>query len=159
PPRRRRATPSASSRGSYRAFRSAPGWTRPITAASATGGSLGRTWTAPPSSGRAAPMRTFTATRGRRWALPRPQHERIALRVLERHVGAPRLLLRLSLDLHAAPLQLLVAPAHVVAGERAVEEGADAVLLAIRREQDDAGLRARDLELDPAPALAEGLVG
>lgn len=59
--------------------------------------------------------------------LPRPHHELIALRVFEDGVFAPGLLLRLLHELDAAFFQLPVAGLDVIAGEGAVEEGADAV--------------------------------
>src|SRR5262249_61475017 len=60
---------------------------------------------------------------------------------------------------HALRRQLLVRLLDVVARERAVEEGADALFVPVGREEDDARLRGADAELDPALRLAHGLVG
>src|SRR5262249_28441437 len=66
---------------------------------------------------------------------------------------------RRGLELDAAGLELLVGLPHVVARERSVEERADAVLVAVGREEHDAGFPTRDLELDPALSRAHRLVG
>src|SRR5262249_37294280 len=71
----------------------------------------------------------------------------------------PRLPGRLGRELHAARSQLAVGRFHVVAGEGAVEEGADARLMTLGREQHHRGLRVRDAQLDPALLVVEGLVG
>src|SRR5262249_50482939 len=78
--------------------------------------------------------------------------------ILENREGAPRLLLRRLDELDPLRLQLLVGLLHVVARERPVEERADALFVPIGGEEDDAGLRRADAELDPA-LLAHRLVG
>src|SRR6185369_16580436 len=65
----------------------------------------------------------------------------------------------LLLELHTALPKPVVSVVDVVAGEGAIEEGADAVLVALGREQDEPGLGAGDGELDPALAGSHRLVG
>jgi hypothetical protein len=57
------------------------------------------------------------------------EHEGVAVGILERREGSPRLLLRRGFESDAAILKLSVGVFDVVAGEGAVEERADAVLL------------------------------
>src|SRR4051812_39838135 len=85
--------------------------------------------------------------------------ERVAVRILEECRRAPGLLLRRLRELDAARHELLVRLLDVVGAERDVAEGADAVLLPRRTEERDTGLRAWDLQLDPAEAGAHGLIG
>src|SRR5438067_3065729 len=87
------------------------------------------------------------------------EHEAIAVRILEDRVCAPRLLLRLFLELDAALGQLAIGMMNIIAGERPVEERADAVFLAFGREQHHARLGTRDRELDPALAWPHRLIG
>src|SRR3569833_480590 len=86
------------------------------------------------------------------------QHEAVAVRIVEDRESAPGLFLGRPAEFDAALRQLAIAVLDVVAGERAVEEGADAILMAVRGEQHHTGLRAGDTELDPA-LLAHRLVG
>src|SRR5215469_18515272 len=78
------------------------------------------------------------------------QHEGVAVRVLELGERAPRLLFRRALELHPFGGHPAVGVVDIVAPERAVEEGADAFLVTLGREQHDGRLGARDGELDPA---------
>src|SRR5687767_8811194 len=94
-------------------------------------------------------MTTFSA---------RAQPELIAIRIAEGRKRAPMLLLRRGIEGDAARRQLAVRRLDVVAGERAVEEAADPVLLPVGREQDEAGRAVADGELDPALGVAERLV-
>ena len=62
-------------------------------------------------------------------------------------------------DLDAALRELAARGLDVVAGERTVEERADAIFMAFGREQHDARRRMRDAQLDPALAWAHRLIG
>src|SRR3569833_3104133 len=89
----------------------------------------------------------------------RGQDEHVAVRILELRERAPGLPARPFDDLDALLLQLPHRGLDVVARERAVEEGADAILVARRREAHEAGRRVRDAQLDPALARPHRLVG
>ncbi len=89
----------------------------------------------------------------------RAQDELVAVGIAEGRERAPGLLLRRRVELDAALAQLAVGGLDVVASEGAVEEAADPLLLAVGREQHEAGVAAADLQLDPALRLAERLVG
>jgi hypothetical protein len=91
--------------------------------------------------------------------LRRRQHEGIPIRIAELGERAPRLHGRRFDEVDAARAELAVGRFDVVACERAIEEGADTVFMAIRREQHDAGARHRHAQLDPALARAHRLVG
>src|SRR5690348_5679192 len=85
----------------------------------------------------------------RAWLL-RAYYELIAFGVFEDRVFAPGLLLGLFHELDAALFELAISRLHVVAGEGTVEEGADAVLVTLGREQHDAGGLAADFQFNPA---------
>src|SRR5262245_22889627 len=89
----------------------------------------------------------------------RGQHELIPIGILEHSELAPRLLLRTRHELDAAGAQLAIGCRHVVASERAVEERADAALVAFGREQHDARRGVGDAQLDPALLVVEWLIG
>src|SRR5205814_888050 len=91
-------------------------------------------------------------------SLLRPQHKLVAVGILENRVGAPLLALGWTGKLHAAFAQLTVRGFDVVTSERAVEERADAVLVAFGRKKDDPRFARADGKLDPA-LIAERLVG
>src|SRR6185295_9516243 len=89
----------------------------------------------------------------------RGEDEPVALRIAEHREVAPGLALGRPLERDAARGELLVGRLDVVATQRAVEEAADAVLVALRREQHEAGVRRADPQLDPALLVVERLVG
>src|SRR5438105_3622251 len=112
---------------------------------------------------RAGPPRVPCATAGRRVGAacepdratarpssPRRQDERVAVGVAELGEGAPGLPGRTFDELDAALRQLPVRRLDVVALQRAVEERADAILVAGRGEQHQARGRIADAQLDPA---------
>src|SRR5690606_5713918 len=91
--------------------------------------------------------------------LPARQHEAIAVRIAELGERAGGLRPGLVVEFDAALAHLAIGVFDVVAGDRAVEEGADARLVAIGGEEHDARLGPRYAEFDPALAGAHGLVG
>ena len=91
--------------------------------------------------------------------LPGRHHELIPVRILEDGEGAPGLFGGRAGELHAARAEFVVGPLHVVALKGDRGEGSDAVLVPVRREQDDAGFRARNGELDPTLLSVERLIG
>src|ERR1043165_9242899 len=88
----------------------------------------------------------------------RPEHKAIAFGILHDAVRAPGLLLGRALELHAALGKLSIGRFHVVARNGAIHLRADAILLAIHGEENNARLRGADAQFDPPPALAHRLV-
>src|SRR6185436_1607991 len=104
-------------------------------------------------------VRAQTLDRRRQLVSPGPDDELIAVRIFHDGKRPPRLLLRLRHELDPALAQLAVSRCDVVAGERAGEEAADAILVPFGSEQHDPRLRIADAQLDPALLLVELLVG
>jgi translocation and assembly module TamB len=91
--------------------------------------------------------------------LPARHDELVPVGIAEPRKSPPGLFLRRTVELDAALAQLAIAVVDIVAGEGAVEEAADPVLMPVGREQHHAGLGARNAQLDPALGLAHRLVG
>src|ERR1035438_1890324 len=87
------------------------------------------------------------------------QDELVAVGVFEDRRGAPGLYLRGLDKFDASGDVVFVGFLHIVGQERDTSEGADAVLLAGRGEEHDAGLGTGDAEFDPTLLVAERLVG
>src|SRR5260370_37954570 len=90
--------------------------------------------------------------------LPGGKHTLVSVRVFEHRKGAPGLFGRRTGELHSTRRKLLVCLMDVVAVEGNRGEGPDAILVAVRREQNHAGFGARYRELDPSLFIVEGLV-
>src|SRR5436309_11660416 len=87
------------------------------------------------------------------------QYETVPLAVLEDRVSAPGLFLRCVFKFYAARLQFFIGFLDVVTNVRYVHERADAVLVLVGSEQNDACLRFRDAKLDPTLLIVERLIG
>src|SRR5579872_3399442 len=89
----------------------------------------------------------------------RRQHELIAILVLENRRCSPGFLLRRLHELNATRAQLVKGLLHAISHEGDAGERSDPVFLTRGRKQHDLRVGARDAQLDPAPAIAEGLIG
>src|SRR5438477_11673131 len=91
--------------------------------------------------------------------LLRADEQLISFAVLQDCERAPLLALGLLHELDAFRFQLFERFLDVVDLKRTVEERADAIFVAVRREENDLRLRTADAHLDPALAWSHRLVG
>src|SRR5579863_1503527 len=88
-------------------------------------------------------------------ASPAGEHKLIPVHIFENGAGSPMLGLRIFFELHALGLHDLRRRKHVLAPEREWLKIPDAVLVALRREKRQPGLRAGDQQFDPPLIFGE----